>query len=219
MTMRTLYREKFITKPIKAEHGLPVTHKVDYVRYWKELPLEGKIFTSETKDRTFGRWFLVFISKERGVLNAYRDIIMLYYIYSMYILFHIKFCINYTCIIKIFFHFFTSRRNDQQIEKGAALCLWSAEADGEGRKLKLATRNLGQPLIFWTFALSQQAPDILKITEADMCKFIIVWICWIFYFLSKNWKMTKTGKLRPKIGRQKLKDALFLLTRFTKYNS
>ena len=52
MTMRTLYREKFITKPIKAEHGLPVTHKVDYVRYWKELPLEGKIFTSETKDRT-----------------------------------------------------------------------------------------------------------------------------------------------------------------------
>ena len=120
-------------------------------------------------------------------------------------------------IIKIFFNFFTSRRNDQQIEKGAALCLWSAEADGEARKLKLATRNLGQPLIFWTFALSQQAPDVLKITEADMC--IIVWICWIFYFLSKNWKMTKTGKLRPKIGRQKLKDALFLLTRFTKYNS
>ena len=27
--------------------------------------------------------------------------------------------------------------------------------------------------------------------------------------------MTKSGKLRPKIGRQKLKDALFLLTRFT----
>ena len=124
MTMRTLSREKFITKPIKAEHGLPVTHKVDYVRYWKELPLEGKIFTWKTNDRT-QRLVIssFFISKERGVLNAYRDIIMLYYIYSMYILFHIKFCINYTCMIQIFFHFFTSRRNDQQIEKGAALCL------------------------------------------------------------------------------------------------
>ena len=52
ITMRTLCREKNITKPIKAEHGLPVTHKVDYVRYWKELPFEGKIFTRKTKDRT-----------------------------------------------------------------------------------------------------------------------------------------------------------------------
>ena len=33
--------------------------------------------------------------------------------------------------------------------------------------------------------------------------------------VNKNKKMTKFGKLRPKIGRQILKEALFLLTRFT----
>ena len=77
-------------KSIKAEHGLPVTHKVDYVRYWKELPLEGKILTRETKDRNKR-----LVNGSLSLKNAYHDIIMLYYIDSMifYSVFTI-FCIS-----------------------------------------------------------------------------------------------------------------------------